>query len=77
MQARICCCARCPLHVRAPAYIFIAAVCLFLYVQGKYTYREDLSAEEMARVVMENYDADFATLVKGMHPSAFPSLVCL
>lgn len=31
---------------------------------GKYTYREDLSAEQMARVAMENYDEQFSTLVK-------------
>jgi homoaconitate hydratase len=31
---------------------------------GKYTYREDLSTEQMARVAMENYDEQFVNLVK-------------
>ncbi|RKP07339.1 Aconitase/3-isopropylmalate dehydratase, partial [Thamnocephalis sphaerospora] len=31
---------------------------------GKYTYKDDLGKEEMARVVMENYDVDFANIVR-------------
>ncbi len=31
---------------------------------GKYTYREDLTPEDMARVVMENYDPRFPELVR-------------
>ncbi len=31
---------------------------------GKYTYREDMSAEEMAAAAMENYDPDFQSLVQ-------------
>jgi homoaconitate hydratase len=31
---------------------------------GKYTYKDDLGKEAMARVVMENYDPEFAKIVK-------------
>ncbi|KAJ1562412.1 mitochondrial Homoaconitase, partial [Nowakowskiella sp. JEL0078] len=31
---------------------------------GKYTYREDLTSEEMAAVAMENYDAEFGKIAK-------------
>jgi hypothetical protein len=36
-------------------------------MQGKYTYREDLSPEQMAAVVMENYDGNFHSFVKGVY----------
>jgi homoaconitate hydratase len=31
---------------------------------GKYTYKDDLTKEEMARAVMENYDPNFIKLIK-------------
>lgn len=31
--------------------------------EGKYTYREDITPEEQAQVVMENYDSSFAGLI--------------
>ena len=31
---------------------------------GKYTYKDDLKPKEMAQVVMENYDPQFAKMVK-------------
>ena len=30
---------------------------------GKYTYVDDLTLEQMAKVVMENYDSKFASIV--------------
>jgi homoaconitate hydratase len=34
---------------------------------GKYTYRDDMTLEEQAQVVMENYDPSFRTLVSQKH----------
>lgn len=38
--------------------------------QGKYTYREDMSPDEMAKVAMENYDPNFQSLVEGLFRKA-------
>ena len=34
---------------------------------GKYTYQDDITLQQQARVVMENYDPAFATLVESLH----------
>jgi len=34
---------------------------------GKYTYKDDLTKEGMAKVVMENYDVDFAKIIKKVY----------
>jgi homoaconitate hydratase len=41
---------------------------------GKYTYRDDMTPEMMAKVVMENYDTKFSSLVKKVSVNSF---VCL
>jgi homoaconitate hydratase len=40
---------------------------------GKYTYQDDITLEQQAKVVMENYDPSFASMVASMRRNATPS----
>jgi hypothetical protein len=62
---------------RSNAMQYCVRACAGIY-PGKYTYRDDLSAEQMALVAMENYDRDFrAKCAAGLPPIAALRCSCV